>query len=684
VQQVRSRIHDDIQKLHGTMPLWGVDHWVQLGDLFVDVNILEELSNSQRSELDDLWRDFNQNPSYSSLDRIGLGKQQERISGLEALKRNKNLMVVGKPGSGKTTFLQHVVMECNDGNIQADRIPCLIKLRDFLEDGREFVDDRCKPRYPLKPYLEKCWQLSNTDAETLLKQGRILLLLDGLDEMIGDDGDNITKEIRRFALNYPQIQMIITCRIRSEESRFDRFDYVEVADFSEPQVRLFAENWFQTVSKDSSDESSQKFLNSLFLEENKQFQELAITPILLSLTCAVFYKKKKFYSKRSKLYEECLEILLDKWDKSRKVERDEIYRDLSLERKLELLSYLAVKKFGQTQYVLFEQEELEKNIADFLGVELRDSRAVLKAIESQHGLLIERAQKIWSFSHLTFEEYFVAKWTVKNFEQEDILNQLISHINDDRYKEIVLISIEMHWEDRQIIAFKNQIEEYIDFRDNDRLQLYLNWIEWRSQQIKTSHNKASIRAFYFAFDVDYLDRELAFACDVSLANDCKRVVLLASNEIFIKAFRNDIFTLNTSLTQKFRDFHSLTSTVVVASLRIDVLALHPDLELILRELKEQLPSDNNPNEFEGWLITNGLNWAKKFRSIMIGNHNVCHISWNFSNLEKKLLLQYYNANKLLVDCLNNNVISHKTREEIEDTLMLPIAEIEKYKRDKLE
>jgi hypothetical protein len=39
---------------------------------------------------------------------------------------------------------------------------------------------------------------------------------------------------------------------------------------------------------------------------------------------------------------------------------------------------------------------------------------------------------------------------------------------------------------------------------------------------------------------------------------------------------------------------------------------------------------------------------------------------------------------LLVDCLNNNVISHKTREEIEDTLMLPIAEIEKYKRDKLE
>jgi Effector-associated domain 10 len=43
VQQVRSNLHDDIQRLHGTMPLWGVDRWVPLGDLFVDVNILEEL-----------------------------------------------------------------------------------------------------------------------------------------------------------------------------------------------------------------------------------------------------------------------------------------------------------------------------------------------------------------------------------------------------------------------------------------------------------------------------------------------------------------------------------------------------------------------------------------------------------------------------------------------------------------
>jgi hypothetical protein len=58
VEQVRSRFHNDIQSLHGTMPLLGVDHWVDLGELFVDVNILEEVSSSRKSELNDLWQDF--------------------------------------------------------------------------------------------------------------------------------------------------------------------------------------------------------------------------------------------------------------------------------------------------------------------------------------------------------------------------------------------------------------------------------------------------------------------------------------------------------------------------------------------------------------------------------------------------------------------------------------------------
>ena len=431
VQQVRSRLHDDIQRLHGTMPLWGVDRCVALGDLFVDVNILEELSSSRKSELDDLWQDFSQNRSYRSFDRIGLGIELKRVSGLEVLAKNANLMVVGKPGSGKTTYLQRVVMECNAGKLQAHRIPVLIKLLDFVEDGREVA-------YSLERYLERCWRLSDAQTQLALDRGRALVLLDGLDEVTGEDGKNIAKEIKRFARTYPQVQVIVTCRTQSQESRFERFDYVEVADFNEPQVRSFSEHWFKTVMGDESGglAKAREFLKQLFLEANKPIRELAITPILLSLTCAVFHQTGKFYSKRSKLYEEGLELLLEQGDERRGIERDEIYHDLSVERKLELLSFLAVKKFEKEQYVLFEQAEIEEYIAEFLGIEQRDSRAVLKGMEAQHGLLIERSQKIWSFSHLTFQEYCTAysfaKIHSRDSEDKATLQALAHHVNENQ------------------------------------------------------------------------------------------------------------------------------------------------------------------------------------------------------------------------------------------------------------
>jgi hypothetical protein len=59
------------------------------------------------------------------------------------------------------------------------------------------------------------------------------------------------------------------------------------------------------------------------------------------------------------------------------------------------------------------------------------------------------------------------------------------------------------------------------------------------------------------------------------------------------------------------------------------------------------------------------------------HRNIGH-NWQLSYQQRKVLTHYYDANKFLVDCLNSGcAVTPTVREEIEETLFLPIALIER-------
>ncbi|BAY35663.1 putative signal transduction protein containing Nacht domain (plasmid) [Nostoc carneum NIES-2107] len=686
VQKVRQQLHNNIQSQYGEIPLWAVNCSVSLSHLFVDVNILDQVSSNRRSELDDLWQDFTENNSnYRSLDRISSGKKQERIPGLSLLERNTNLMVVGKPGSGKTTYLQKIVTECNAGKLQAQRIPVLIQIRYFIDDGRIYA-------YNLEQFLGKLWGLSNTEVKFVLNQGKALILLDGLDEVTGETGKQITKEIKQFTRFYPQVQIVVTCRTQTLSDLFNwqsqRFTCVEVADFNEEQVRVFVAKWFGAVCVDPKqrETKTQDLLEQLFREDNKPIQELAITPILLSLICIVFHHTGKFYSKRSKLYKEGLELFLEQWDEKRGIYRDDIYRDLSVERKLELLSSLAVKRFKQQQFVLFEGEEVEEYIEAFLGVDRKHSQRVLRAIESQHGLLIERSHNVWSFSHLTFQEYLVAKWFCDNRQ----FNNLSEYIIYPYWKEVFLLSIEMVKDPELLLLNAKEVMDSL-VSNNEKIQKILAWVLDKSNSKLYFCSQIQARGFYLDLIYNYeisqslvLNSNFISTLNLYIAlnegsNNIMDQLFVLEHSLYWLVVCSRLFTPYIPFSKRFREqmiqfSHAFTNVAKSCQILAAKNVVYIDFYSGILRLWHQVLSFNYDSEesFSEWWKTHGESWTLSLKQIMKKYLNLGH-EWQFGTEDKELFEKYYAVGRLLINGLTKCTMNSQDKLRIETLFFLPIV-----------
>ncbi len=97
----------------------------------------------------------------------------------------------------------------------------------------------------------------------------------------------------------------------------------------------------------------------------------------------------------------------------------------------------------------------------------------------------------------------------------------------------------------------------------------------------------------------------------------------------------------------------------------------------MEHLQDQLPVQLSREDTIKWWRSKGQEWIEQLRAAMIKHRDIDH-DWPFSKEQRQLLQQYYDANKLLVDCLNSDCyVSREVRAAIEDQLLLPMSSLAK-------
>lgn len=425
-------------KRHGQIQVLGMSQAISLDEIYTNVRMLDPETVKCLESVDGLEKVLRE-ANEKGFGTRGSAKQK----GIEVANDEQYLCVLGGPGIGKTTYLRKIGLEAllkKVGNYDHEKIPVFLELKRFRD-----------PKLDIKTCIVKEFETCGFPdpekfTEHALRSGDLLILLDGLDEVPTDNFNMVVQSIKDFSVQYSNNRFITSCRIAAYNTYFTGFKTVAIAEFNDDQIFDFIKKWFQAdPNPNMTPEKKAEYANTIWEQlktsDSIGTKELSQTPLLLTFVCLVFRQKKTITDNRAKLYSKALDILLEEWAKSKLLEENwEIYQDLSADLEKDMLASIAYVGFEEDK-LFFEKDELAEQISAFLTDNLNapkhlNANRVIDAIAVQQGIFIERATDVYSFSHLTLQEYLCAEY-IRDWNCEDQLVK--NHAADERWREVFLL-----------------------------------------------------------------------------------------------------------------------------------------------------------------------------------------------------------------------------------------------------
>jgi len=622
---------------HGILKVLGMREPVKLESVYTAVQFLDNKAIRSFDSIENLEQSYRQ-ANIRKFQSQNQGKQE----GIKVANDQQYLMVLGSPGAGKSTFLRKMGLEAlkgKKGEFKHGCIPVFIELKRFTSCDIN-IENFIAEEFRICGFPEP-----NQFTAKALEEGKLLILLDSLDEVPTKNSTNVISQIQDFVDTYDKNRFITSCRVAAYRHNFRRFTDVAMADFDDIQIENFINNWFS-----SKPDVGKECWEKLKSNEYTAAKELTQTPLLLTLVCLLYQRSGKIPTNRATLYERALRVLLEEWAGEKGIHQEDLYKGLDTKRKEMILSEIAHDAFEEDRLFLPRREiadKIEKLLAEMLPDEkFINGIDVLKSIEVQHGVLVERADSIYSFSHLTLQEYLTAQYIDDHRKIEKLVTE---HLTDERWQEVFLLvaGLMRGGADELLLLIDKEAQNYIN---TPKLQALLNWSEHLTTGSAGNLKPVRKRAVAIAYAIAY-----AYAYGRGYGNSYGYAIAIANaNAINIAiALPNSIAIENaikfTRELEELKIFNNVNCIVLIAQ---------------LEELKAQIPDDSKPQDVR-------QAFSERIQQTLF---NAFHLSTDIINLsqeEAKALSNYLYANNLLIQCKQASVrVSPTTWEAIEAQMLL--------------
>jgi formylglycine-generating enzyme required for sulfatase activity/energy-coupling factor transporter ATP-binding protein EcfA2 len=379
-----------------------------------------------------------------------------------AFEKGRVLLIVGDPGSGKTTLTKYYAMTClsDDGwrklGFGEAPLPIFLPLREvpFDADRRPVSLAESLAAWARKHRLE----VSLDQFGRWLRNRRTLLLLDGLDEVRSlEDRRSICAWIKHNAEDpcLAKSGFVVTSRWTG----YRRLDQVEltcphlradVKDFSLDQQKQFLTNWFTAAflrepcpageprakwQRNQTQKAlchAQEVMSYLDLDRNRSLRDLVAVPLLLQIVGVIWKERGIRPRTRLDLYNHVMGYLLEYRDAERGL--DPLF---SAEQSLRVLRPAALWMQQDLQVDEVEKGRLHERMqAKIHSLNPHVSaRQLFENLRDRAGIIADYSTTAYIFRHKSFREYLAGRELATQSLDASRLQQLAGHLGDDWWEE---------------------------------------------------------------------------------------------------------------------------------------------------------------------------------------------------------------------------------------------------------